>query len=300
MRNTHNKVMIERAHLTIIKALYDNGTLTEAANELCLTQSALSHQIRNLEEKLEIALWKKEGRQLQLTQAGKVVLSLAQQVLPVIHKTEQTLQAYVEGKQGMLRIGVECYPCYQWLTGVIASFLTDYPDVDIDIMNKFQFTGLYALLNNHIDILVTPDPIKEKQLVYTSLFDYESVLVLHKSNPLVTQKSITPTMLTDQTLLTFPVAIERLDIFSHFLIPAQVTPKMHKQIESIDIMIQMVAFNRGVCVLPEWLANEYGDTLPITTMRLGKKGIQKSLYAGMRDNDKDTHFLKGFIDLAST
>lgn len=291
--------MIERAHLTIIKALHDNGTLTEAANELCLTQSALSHQIRSLEEKLELSLWKKEGRQLRLTQAGNAILNLAQQILPVIHKTEQTLQAYVEGKQGMLRIGVECYPCYKWLTGVIAKFLTDYADVDIDIVNKFQFTGLYALLNNHIDILVTPDPIKEKNLNYTALFDYESVLVLHKDNPLVKKKSITPAMLVDQTLFTFPVANERLDIFSHFLIPAQIAPKVHKQIESIDIMIQMVTFNRGVCVLPEWLAKEYCQTLPLTSIRLGKKGIQKSLYAGIRGNDNDIPFMQSFIKLAS-
>ena len=198
----------------------------------------------------------------------------------------------------MLKIGVECYPCYQWLTGVIADFLTHYSDVDIDIVNKFQFTGLNALLNNHIDILVTPDPIKETQLHYTSLFEYESVLVLHTDNPLVKKKSITPIMLADQTLLTFPVAKERLDIFSHFLSPAQTEPKAHKQIESIDIMIQMIAFNRGVCVLPEWLANEYCENLPLTTMRLGKKGIQKSLYAGIRNNDSDTSFIRGFIELA--
>lgn len=291
--------MIERAHLNIIKALHDKGTLTEAANELCLTQSALSHQIHSLEEKLGITLWEKEGRQLRFTQAGKAVLSLAQQVLPVIHKTEQTLKAHAEGKQGMLRIGVECYPCYKWLTGVIADFLTSYPDVDIDIVNKFQFTGLYALLSNHIDILVTPDPVKDKQLAYSSLFDYEPVLVLHNDNPLVTKKTITPTMLSAETLLTFPVAIERLDIFSHFLIPAQISPKEHKPIESIDIMIQMVAFNRGVCVLPEWLAHEYSQTLPISTKRLGRKGVQKSLFAGIRNSDKDIQFLQGFIDLAS-
>lgn len=290
--------MIERAHLNIIKALHDNGTLTEAANELHLTQSALSHQIRSLEEKLGLSLWKKEGRQLRLTQAGTTVLSLAQQILPVIHKTEQTLQAYVEGKQGMLRIGVECYPCYKWLTGVIASFLTNHSDVDIDIVNKFQFTGLNALLNNHIDILVTPDPIREKQLQYTSLFDYESVLVLHKDNPLAKKKVISPLMLADQSLLTFPVANERLDIFSHFLTPAQTEPKLLKKIESIDIMIQMVAFDRGVCVLPEWLANEYCQTLPLTTVQLGRKGIQKSLYAGIRNNDIEVSFINSFIDLA--
>lgn len=291
--------MIERTHLAIFKALNDHGTLTEAANELCLTQSALSHQIRSLEDKLGLALWKKEGRQLRLTQAGTTILSLSQQVLPIIDKTEQTLAALAEGKQGILKIGVECYPCYKWLTGVIANFLTAYPDVDIDIVNKFQFTGLNALLNNHIDILITPDPIKDKKLNYTALFNYESVLVLHKDNPIANKKIINPAMLVDQTLLTFPVPNERLDIFSHFLQPAQADPKTHKRIESIDIMIQMVTFNRGVCVLPEWLSKEYCETLPLTTKRLGRKGIKKSLYAGIRNNDKDISFIQDFINLAN-
>ncbi|MEE9344288.1 MAG: LysR family transcriptional regulator, partial [Methylococcales bacterium] len=98
--------MIELAHLRIILALHENGTLTEAANALCLSQSALSHQIRYLEKKLELKLWQREGRGLRLTQAGELMLQVAQQVLPVLSQTELTLKAYAEGRQGVLRIGV--------------------------------------------------------------------------------------------------------------------------------------------------------------------------------------------------
>lgn len=107
--------MIERAHLRIIRALAENGSLTAAANALFLTQSALSHQIRYLEQKLEISLWQRDGRKLRLTKAGELMLQVAQQVLPVLEQTEQTLQAYSEGRAGILRLGVECHPCYEWL-----------------------------------------------------------------------------------------------------------------------------------------------------------------------------------------
>ncbi len=291
--------MIERIHLSIINALHEYGTLTEAANSLYLTQSALSHQMKNLEEKLGTSLWKKEGRQLRLTQSGELVLHLAQTVLPTINKAEQTLKAYGEGKQGMLRIGVECYPCYTWLSKAIIKFLHRYPDVDVDIVTKFQFSGLNALSNGHIDLLITPDPIKDKSLHYVSLFDYETVLVVNKSNVLADNKIVKPHMLHDQTLFTFPVAVERLDIFAQFLIPANCEVREHKQIESIEIMLQLVGFNRGICVLPKWLAQDYLEALPITLVRLGKNGIQKSLYAGMKKTDKAIYFIESFIELSS-
>ena len=130
--------MIEFKHLKIIKALHENGTLTRAANVLCLSQSALSHQIRYLEKKLNIALWEREGRNLRLTKAGELLLQTAQQLLPILKQTEKTIKAYAQGSQGILRIGVECYPCYKWLTSVIGVFLQEMPDVEVEIINKFQ------------------------------------------------------------------------------------------------------------------------------------------------------------------
>ncbi|HCC82583.1 MAG TPA: LysR family transcriptional regulator, partial [Methylophaga sp.] len=149
--------MIERAHLRIIRALAENGSLTAAANALFLTQSALSHQIRYLEQKLEISLWQRDGRKLRLTQAGELMLQVAQQVLPVLEQTEQTLQAYSEGRAGILRLGVECHPCYEWLKKILADYLREMPQMDVDIVHQFQFSGMEGLLNHHIDLLVTPD-----------------------------------------------------------------------------------------------------------------------------------------------
>lgn len=149
--------MITLKHLKIIQSLHENGTLTRAANALCLSQSALSHQIRYLEAKLSIDLWAQEGRNLRLTKAGVLLLQTAQQLLPILEQTEKTLKAYAQGRQGILRIGVECYPCYEWLTRIIGIFLQKMPDVEVDIINKFQFSGHEGLLNHHIDILITPD-----------------------------------------------------------------------------------------------------------------------------------------------
>ncbi len=287
--------MIEHSHLKIIHALHTNGTLTEAANALCLSQSALSHQIRYLEKKLDVSLWEREGRRLRLTQAGELLLKVAQQILPVLSQTEKTLKAYGEGLQGTLHIGVECYPCYQWLSGVIGEFLQQMPDVDIDIVNKFQFSGLEGLLNHHIDILVTPDFAKKEKIHYETLSVYELVIVLAANHPLAELEYFMPEHLADETLLSFPVPLERLDIYSCFMTPSHISPARHKTIESLEIMLKMTALNRGVCVLPAWLADEKSKTLELKKMPIGQGGMHKKLFLAMRESDKSISYIEKFI-----
>ncbi|MBQ0721511.1 MAG: LysR family transcriptional regulator [Gammaproteobacteria bacterium] len=289
--------MIEHSHLRIIAALHKNGTLTAAANTLCLSQSALSHQIRSLEKKLGVALWERDGRYLRLTHAGQLLLQVAEQVLPVLAQAEQSLKAYGEGRQGILRIGVECYPCYEWLTGVTGEFMRQMPDVDIDIVSKFQFSGLEGLLNHHIDILITPDLIKQQGSYYEVLADYELVLVLAEAHPLAQLQHISPEQLAGETLLTFPVPIQRLDIFNHFLSPLHLKPARHKVVESLDLMLQMTELQRGVCVLPRWLAEIRCKGGKLSTLQLGDSGMQRKLYIAMRESDRDVAYIRRFIEV---
>lgn len=295
--------MIERGHLQILQALNQHGTLTEAANALCLSQSALSHQIRYLEKKLEVRLWNKEGRLLRLTQAGKLLLQVAQQVLPVLQQAEETLKAYSEGRQGVLRIGVECYPCTRWLNSVVGEFLQMLPDVEIDIVTKFQFTGLEGLLNHHIDILLTPDFEKHSKLLFEPIAEYDLVLLISANHSLADKKIISAEDFSKETLLSFPIPIERMDIMTQFLNPAFIKPAKIKEIESIDLMVQMIILERGVCVLPEWLAKHYinkekNKKQKLKQLKLGNNGLQKQLYLSMHHNQKDIPYIENFIKIS--
>ena len=289
--------MIEHSHLKIIQALHANGTLTGAANALCLSQPALSHQIGYLEKKLGVALWERDGRSLRLTQAGKLLLEAANQVLPVLAQAEQTLQAYGEGRQGVLRIGVECYPCFEWLTGMIGQYMRQMPGIDVDIVQKFQFSGLEGLLNHHIDVLITPDLVRKESIGYEVLAEYQLVLLTAPDHPLADLPQITPELLSKETLLTFPVPLERLDILTHFLTPAHLEPEKMKPIESLEIMLQMTALNRGVCVLPEWLADIKNKDLNLKKIQIGDQGLYQRLYLAMREVDKTIPYIRQFIEV---
>lgn len=290
--------MIERIHLAIVREVERQGSLTAAADTLCLTQSALSHSMKKLEQQLGTAIWLREGRSLRLTQAGHYLLGVANRVLPQLSLAEERLAQFAQGERGTLRIGMECHPCYQWLLKVVAPYLAKWPDVDVDVKQKFQFGGIGALFAYEIDLLVTPDPLCKSGLLFEPVFDYEQVLVVSRQHPLAAQKFVEPAQLSEEVLITYPVSIERLDIFNLFLLPAGIAPKRHKVIETTDILLQMVASGRGVSALPRWLVEEYAARLDIAPVRLGKHGVAKQIYLGIRESERDIAYLKDFIEQA--
>lgn len=289
---------IERVHLEIIRATDRLGSVTAAAESLYVTQPALSHSIRKLEESLGLKIWNREGRSLRLTQAGEYLLSVANRLLPQFERAEQQLQQFAQGERGTLRIGMECHPCYQWLLKVAAPFLEAWPDVDLDVIQKFQFGGIDALFGHDIDVLVTPDPLNQQGLCFEPVFDYEQVLVVGKQHPLRRAKQVEPEQLAEETLISYPVSADRLDLFSRFLTPAGIIPKRHKLIETTDIILQMVACGRGVAALPRWLVKEQQSRFEIYPVRLGKTGVDKQIFVGFRQKDREIDYIQAFVKVA--
>ncbi|MEA1082530.1 LysR family transcriptional regulator [Marinobacter qingdaonensis] len=290
--------MIERAHLEILRAVDRAGSLTAAAERLHLTQSALSHSIRKLEQLLGTDVWVREGRQLRLTQAGEYVLSLANRLLPQLEHAEMLIGQFAKGQRGNLRIGMECHPCYQWLLKVVGPYLEQWPGVDVDVKQKFQFGGIGALFSHDIDMLVTPDPLHRPGLVFEPVFDYEQVLVVGADHRLAGKAWAEPADLEQESLITYPVEIERLDIYTGFLLPAHASPARHKTIETTDIMLQMVAAGRGVAALPRWLVEDYQARIPIRPVQLGERGIAKQIFLGLRERDRQVDYLNSFMTMA--
>ncbi len=290
--------MIERQHLAIVQEVERQGSLTAAADVLCLTQSALSHSMRKLERQLGTDVWLREGRSLRPTQAGRYLLALANRVLPQLALAEDRLRQFAQGERGTLRIGMECHPCYQWLLGVVAPYLAAWPDVDVDVKQKFQFGGIGALFGYEIDLLVTPDPLFRSGLVFEPVFDYEQVLVVRRDHPFARADHVLPPQLAQEVLITYPVPVERLDIFRQFLAPAGIAPRRHKTIETTDILLQMVASGRVVTALPRWLVDHYADRMEIAAVRLGPRGIAKQIFLGAREEDLGVDYLRAFIESA--
>jgi len=290
--------MFDRVHLSMVREIQRQGSVTAAAERLHLTQSALSHSMKKLEASVGTALWQREGRGLRLTQAGEHLLEVATRVLPQLEQADQALADFARGSRGSLHIGMECHPCYQWLLKIVGDYLHQWRDVDVDVKQKFRFGGLQALLEHEIDLLVTPDPTPRPGLTFEPVFDYEQVLVVGRHHALAGLHHIEPQQLADEVLITYPVDIERLDIYNYFLNPAGVSPRARKVIESTDLMLQMVAVGRGVAALPRWLVEENAGRMGITAVRLGPTGVPKQIHLGVRTADLEVRYMGAFIEAA--
>ncbi|MFT3688830.1 LysR substrate-binding domain-containing protein [Paenirhodobacter sp.] len=172
-------------------------------------------------------------------------------------------------------------------------FLAEWPDVELDVTTAFQFGGLAALLSHEIDILVTPDPIERPGLQYTPVFDYELVLAVAETHPLAQKHRAEPEDLAGETLITYPISRERLDIYTRFLVPAHALPRRHRTVETTDLMLRLVASGRAVSATPDWLL--FGAR-GVKGLRLGE-GITKSIHLGHRAGEP-APYLSGFINLA--
>lgn len=290
--------MLDRQHLAILLAVDRSGSLTAAAERLHLTQSALSHTIRKFEERHRVKIWAKQGRKLRLTQAGAYLLEQAQRLLPQIEHAERVLEDFASGRRGALRVGMECYPCQKWLMRITAAYLGQWPDVDFDVSTAFRFDGIAALQGYEIDLLITPDPVELPDIEFVPVFDYELVLAVHESHALANVEAASPQDFSAEELITLPVAIDRLDVFTRFLLPAHCRPRRIRTAESSELMLQLVATGRGICVLPDWMVREDGAHLPLRSVRLGAEGLDKSIHIGFRRGEEEIAYLKDFLRLA--
>ena len=288
--------MLDRQHLSILREVDRMGSLTAAAERLNVSQSALSHTIRKLEDRYGVAMWEKDGRNLRLTDAGRYILTLAQRVLPQIERAENVLSDYRHGQRGSLKIGMECHPCHQWLMSVTKPYLMEWPDVGLELTTSFAFGGVAALAGYEIDILITPDPIEMAGVHYLPVFDYELVLVVPVDHSLALKRHAEPADLLDETLFTYPVPPERLDVFTQFLVPANCRPRHHRNIETTEMMLQLVAAGRGVSAIPDWLVRREAVALGVRAVRIGQSGILKSIHLGLSEGDDTVDFIAGFLE----
>jgi LysR family transcriptional regulator for metE and metH len=289
---------IEFRHLRTIKAIHECGGLARAAEQLHITQSALSHQIKGLEDQAGVELFVRRSKPMTLSPAGLRLLRLADQVLPQVEATLAEFGNLREGKSGRMHIAIECHACFEWLFPVLDGFRKTWQDVDVDIRPGLAFDALPALQKEEVDLVVSSDPEDLSGVEFIELFDYAPVFVAAAAHPLAGKPWIDAEDFRGQTLITYPVERSRLDVFSQLLIPAKVEPAQVRQVELTAVILLLVASNRGVAVLPDWVVREVKYSSDYVTRPLTEQGITRRLYAAIRTEDRDKPFMQTLIALA--
>lgn len=291
--------MIELRHLKTLVALRDTGSLVDAADRLFLTQSALSHQLKDLEDRLDCSLFVRKTKPPRFTSAGRRLLNLADDVMPMFKLAERDIARLAGGEAGRLHICIECHSCFQWLVPCMDKYRGNWPEVELDITGGFNFAPLPALVRGDLDLVITSDPVKLPGVTYVPLFRYEAMLAVNPQHKLAQRTFIEPEDLADEVLIMYPVERDRLDVFTRFLDPADVEPKDIRTAELTAMVVQLVASGRGVASLPNWSLAEYEPIDTVVAKSLGEHGLWATLYAAIREDQEDSPFMEDFLNTAN-
>jgi LysR family transcriptional regulator for metE and metH len=289
---------LELRHLKTIKTIHDAGGLARAAEILNITQSALSHQMKGLEDQAGIEIFVRRTKPLRLSAAGMRLLRTAERVLPEIEALTDEFRALRSGRTGRLHIAIECHACFDWLFPVLEQFRRAWPDVDVDIRPGLAFDALPALGREEVDLVISSDPEDLRDVIFQPLFDYAPTLVAASQNPLAQKSFVVAEDFRDQVLITYPVDRGRLDIFSGLLTPAKVEPRAVRQVELTAVILMLVASDRGVAVLPDWVLREVKYQPDYVTRKVTEKGLVKRIYAATRAEDAGLPYMAHFLKLA--
>ena len=295
-----NRSRLPLTALRSFEAAARHESFTRAAEELNLTQGAISHQIKGLEDQAGVELFVRRSKPLKLSAAGHRMLRLAERILPQIDALEAEFEALEEGSAGRLHIALECHACYDWLFPVLEQFRRAWPDVDIDIRAGRAFDALAALRREEVDVVISSDPEEEGEAQFAPLFDYSPVFIGAADHPLAAKPWIEAADLEPETLLCYPVDRSRLDVYKMLLHPAGVEPAAYRQVELTQMILMLVASGRGVAVLPDWVMNSQRNRADFAVRRLTESGVTRRMYAASRADDAAKPYMAHFVRLART
>jgi LysR family transcriptional regulator for metE and metH len=291
---------LEIRHLETLLALSECGSLSKAAARLFLTQSALSHQLKTLESHYGASLVEKNTRPLRFTAIGQRLLSLARQVLPQVAEAGRDVARLAQGHAGPLRVAVQCHNCFDWLMPAMDAYRSLWPEVELDIISGFVVDPLPLLDRGEAELAVIHDPpAPHPNVVFSPLFRYESVALMSPRHPLAAKPHLEAQDFAGETLITYPVPDEMLDVMKHLLTPANINPK-RRTAELTVAILQLVASGRGIAALPSWTVGNYIERGYVVSRPIGASGLRCELYAATSTAGAHAAYIKEFIALTRT
>ena len=288
--------ILELRHLRTLLALEETGSVSAAAQRVFLTQSALSHQIRALENYFDTPLFERKSNPLRFTPVGERLLKLGRELLPQVAAAERDLMQIIQGEAGELRLAVECHTCFDWLMPAMGVFRPQWPNVELDIVSGFQADPVALLLSHRADLAIVSEASPQTGIVYQPLFAYEMVGICAPDHFLA-QKSVWQAIdFADETLITYPVPDDMLDLVRKVLLPNDIHPARRHSELTIAI-VQLVASRRGIAALPYWAVMPYVEKNYVVERKITDNSLTSELYAAMREEDAERAYLNDFCTI---
>jgi len=288
--------MFELKHLKSLASLKRTGSVRKTAEVLFISQSALSHQLKDLEHRLGGALFIRNTSPIQFTKQGEILLNAANKVLPEIEIAQQKLKEKPITSEN-IRIAMSCHACFQWLVPVLTSIKKSRDNLNFEFVDQDLFYAEQNKNTEGYDLLFTDELDQADGFSYQKIGEFEVIAACSKQHLFAEKTYLLPKDLRDETLLTYPINSERLDAFKLFLTPAKSNPKAIKHVQNSHMMLQMVAGNMGVAFMPDWLIKSLAMQSLVNICKLTKAGIYKTLYVKYHKSNINSALIKKLIPL---
>ena len=286
---------LEIRHLKLVRAVTTAGSLTGAGSVLNLTQSALSHQLRDIESRLGAALFLRVGKRMMLTPAGERLLRSADEVLEAIERTEDSIRQLSGADRGLLRISTECYTCYHWLPALLKRYRRAHPNVDVRIDAEATSDPLTHLLGGRLDVAVVSDPVRDRRLVARPIFSDEMVIIVDPRHPLAGKPFVTAQDMASETLLMYS---PKEDSTIYRLLAAEgVAPAACHVIQLTEAITEMVKAGLGVSFLARWAVEPHLRAGTLRAIRYTRRGYRRTWSAATLKDMSRVPYVREFIDL---
>jgi LysR family transcriptional regulator, regulator for metE and metH len=288
---------LEVRHLKLVETVAKEGGLTKAANRLHVTQSALSHQLRDIEDKLGTPLFLRLNKKMLLTQAGERLLNSAPAVLDELKRAEEDIRQIALHREGILRISTECYTCYHWLPPVLKPFSREFPRIEVRIVAEATRRPIEALLDGRLDLAITSTITRNQKLMFKPLFKDEMVVIVSPDHMLASQAYVSAKDFASEHLLVYALPKEDLTIYQKVLIPAGVSPNHVSHVELTEAIIEMVKAGLGIGVMARWAVTPQIEAGTLRALPLTARGFHRQWTAAMIRYRATPPYLLRFVEL---
>ena len=287
---------MEIKYLKLIKTIAEEGNISNSAGKLFLTQSALSHQLKDIEDRLGIKIFMRSRNKWELTEEGHELYKLAIKVLNDIEIGINKINGIREGSKGKLRLKTECYSFYRGMPAFIQKMGILYPDIDIELMVESLGDPFTKLISNELDVAIVTCRPSDDQLTCVDLFEDEIYAIMHEEHQLADKEYLEPDDFRCLDLIIHSYPIETVTIYRHYLQKHNITPAKIMAIPLTEVAIDLVEANMGVTCIPKWTLRSIQIPDSLVFKKIGKQGLRRKHFVVYREEDQGKDYFEEFFE----
>lgn len=287
---------MELRHLRLVREVAEKGSLTKARDTLFLSQSALSHQLKELEEELGTQMFHRVNKKLVLTSAGKIILESAEKVLSEVDKAELMIRKHTTGDEGTIKLTTQCYTCYHWLPSLMVDFYKEFPKVKIEIFSDDKYDTEKQVISGDLDIAIVSQKRQYPMVRYYELFEDEMIALVSVDHAYANKKYLKAEDFETETLIIHSYPLKTVEVIRSVLTPAGTKAGKVLQAQVTEAAVEMVKIGIGIHVIARWMARPYLVDKGLVALPVTRGGLLRKWYAVTLDKKDPLQYVENFIE----